>query len=111
MEPCFLVAAEGVIDLGQLQAHPGEFRSFREDRLEPPGRASGKALPGLDQAEQKQPLNAFLVVFGPRLFQQLARVFYPAGPEEDLSGPDGRDVNALARDIAGVDCRRCRKEQ
>ena len=85
MKPSLVDAAQGVVDAGQFQAHPGELRSLRKDRLEPLGGPSWKAEPRLDQAEQKQPLDALLVVFGLCLLQQLVCVPYPAGSEEELS--------------------------
>ena len=89
MKPGFFVTAEGVVDPGQLQPHPGELRSFRKNRLEPLGCPPGKAEPRLDEAEQKHPLDALLVVFGPCLLQKLERVLYPSGSVEELSSPDG----------------------
>ena len=102
MESRFLVATEGMINSGQFQPDPGQFRPSRKDRLEPHGRLSRQTETRLDKAEQKQALDLLFFISGLRPFEESARVQQPTCSEEETPGLHVRDFYTLDPGLTGV---------
>ena len=86
MESGLVVATGEEIRLRRFQAHPGQVRAHREDRLESIGGSLRHAETHLDPSQQEEPLDRLLFGGWAGLLEERPRVLQPAGSEEEPAG-------------------------